>query len=107
MCEPDENPDGIEAICEGCGSYCDYDPKICLCPKCRAETAHKDVAAVNRDVIPPPGVCPGCGEEHLAYGSVLSDSGQRLHPVECPDCGWEGWEVYEVSFSCFLEKVEN
>jgi len=74
------------------------------------ETTHKreDVAAVNRDVIPQPGVCPGCGEEHLAYDPVIGpENNQLLYPFKCSDCGWEGWEVYEVSFSCFLEKVEN
>jgi hypothetical protein len=30
----DENPEGIEAICENCGKPCDYDSVMCLCGKC-------------------------------------------------------------------------
>jgi hypothetical protein len=31
----DENPEGVEAICENCGKPCDYHSKMCLCDDCQ------------------------------------------------------------------------
>jgi len=111
----------ICVYCEGLGRVLDMEEPIdsdgeMPCPACEGsgyitpksgEIRPQNYLPSDKDVIPQPGVCPGCGEKNLTYGAVLSDSHQRLHPVECPDCGWTGWEVHEVSFSCFIEKVEE
>lgn len=30
----DENPAGVEAVCESCGEPCEYDSEVCLCTEC-------------------------------------------------------------------------
>ena len=30
----DENPEGVEAVCETCGKPCEYNSEVCLCKEC-------------------------------------------------------------------------
>lgn len=45
------------------------------------------------------GKCPKCGNELLNYGSLeISDGDFVFYPFECPECGFEGRENYELNY---------
>lgn len=52
------------------------------------------------------GHCPRCKSINLNYGdSGVSEAGY-YYEVDCEDCGWEGQEWYNLTFSCYYEREE-
>lgn len=45
------------------------------------------------------GVCPFCGGTNLDYGTVELEGEMCYYPYKCLECGHEGEEWYEMSFS--------
>jgi len=43
------------------------------------------------------GVCPVCGED-VEYGSTDIGDGVVFYDVECPVCGFQGHEIYDLIY---------
>ena len=50
------------------------------------------------------GKCPKCGKTNLDYCDKDIGINTVVYPFTCPDCGFEGAEVYSVEFSHFGDK---
>lgn len=47
------------------------------------------------------GSCAYCGSEELTYGAIeFSDGNMIYYPFTCDECGAEGKEWYEMTYSC-------
>ena len=51
------------------------------------------------------GVCPVCGSINLEYAEAEADAIGGMYPWKCEDCGAEGNETYEVTFSGHYNKT--
>lgn len=49
------------------------------------------------------GVCPYCGGG-LTYGVCKMDATGLIYPWTCVQCGWQGKETYEVTFTGHYHK---
>lgn len=50
------------------------------------------------------GICPVCESETLAYGEMRTDATGNIYPWKCNNCGAEGEETYEVTFTGHYNK---
>lgn len=50
------------------------------------------------------GVCPVCGNEDLTYEERRVDNVGNIYPWKCNQCGAEGEETYEVTFTGHYNK---
>ena len=57
----------------------------------------------GKPTVETPGQCPRCGAILEYTGMSEGQDYTRSYPVECGDCGWQGWEIYEEVFGGFEE----
>jgi len=51
------------------------------------------------------GVCPACGGGDLAYeGPDVYGNGQIAYEVDCMDCNYTGYEIYNTEFDRFARR---
>ncbi len=50
-----------------------------------------------------PGICPYCGG-FLSYGKKFEDKIGLIYPWTCDECGKQGNETYELSFTGHYHK---
>ena len=49
--------------------------------------------------------CPKCDSEKLEYGVMeQTGMGNIYYPVECKECGFEGKQWYDVTFSGYTDE---
>ena len=50
------------------------------------------------------GICPVCDNEDLTYEEMRVDNVGNIYPWKCNQCGAEGEETYEVTFTGHYNK---
>ena len=53
----------------------------------------------------PEDYCPKCKGKHLSFGSFELADGSIVYPVICPDCKFEGLQVYYLQYGGFQDEM--